>query len=183
MLTLTETAARVGHYAWFERRLFEVVGAWVPTVPASDETELEAKLYFAVQAEHHAWHAELWMRRLPGLREMPQSSLIVPPSPEFASFVDHLAAEPTTLGRLVGLVRVATARLVVALNTHAGVVAPLADGSLVRTMRFVRGDLLEDGHAGERILGRLATSRGETDAVEAIQGAMEREASRGAGLA
>ncbi|MEO9223363.1 MAG: hypothetical protein ABI276_00055 [Acidimicrobiales bacterium] len=183
MLTLPETAARVGHYAWFERRLFEVVGAWVPTVPASDEAELEAKLHFAVQAEHHAWHAELWMRRLPEARELPRSSLTVPPSSEFAAFVEGLAAESTTLGRLVGLVRVATARLLVALDAHAGVVAPLADGSLLRTMRLVRGDLWEDVRAGERILGCLTTSRGETDAVEAIQAAMEREAGRGAGLA
>src|SRR3546814_4627208 len=62
--TVEESARRVGHYKWIEMRLFEVLGGWVATVP-----ELDVKLRLGTHCYHHAWHAELWHKRLPELRE------------------------------------------------------------------------------------------------------------------
>ena len=42
-------------YAALERRLFEVVGAWVP-----DVDEPDVKVALRVASFRHAWHAELW---------------------------------------------------------------------------------------------------------------------------
>lgn len=41
--------------ARLERRLFEVLGGWVPSVP-----EPEVKLILRAHSFRHAWHAELW---------------------------------------------------------------------------------------------------------------------------
>ena len=70
--TVEETARRVGHYKWIEMRLFEVLGGWVATVP-----ELDVKMRLGTHCYHHAWHAELWHKRLPELREMNPERLTV----------------------------------------------------------------------------------------------------------
>ena len=62
LFTVEESAARVGHYKWIEMRLFEVLGGWVATVP-----ELDVKMRLGTHTYHHAWHAELWHKRLPEL--------------------------------------------------------------------------------------------------------------------
>ena len=46
-------------------KLFEALGGWVATVP-----ELDVKMRLGTHCYHHAWHAELWHKRLPELREM-----------------------------------------------------------------------------------------------------------------
>src|SRR5439155_1274578 len=65
LFPVEEAARRVGHYAWIEMRLFEALGGWVATVP-----ELDVKTTLGRHCYHHAWHAELWHKRLPELREM-----------------------------------------------------------------------------------------------------------------
>ena len=63
--SVEETATRVGHYKWLEMRVFELMGGWVATVP-----ELDIKLRLGTHCYHHAFHSELWHKRLPELREM-----------------------------------------------------------------------------------------------------------------
>ena len=99
-----ETARRVGHYKWIEMRLFEVLGGWVATVP-----ELDVKLRLGTHTYHHAWHSELWHKRLPELREMNPERLTVPPNDEMVAFVDALTepeAPDRTIEKLVGVYRV-----------------------------------------------------------------------------
>ena len=60
---VVETARRVGNYKWTEMKLFEALGGWVATVP-----ELDVKMRLGTHCYHHAWHAELWHKRLPELR-------------------------------------------------------------------------------------------------------------------
>ena len=80
-----ETARRVGNYKWLEMRLFEALGGWVATVP-----ELDVKLVLGRHCYHHAWHAELWDKRLPELREMNTERLTLPPNDEMVAFVDAM---------------------------------------------------------------------------------------------
>jgi hypothetical protein len=151
VLELTSTAARVGHYVWFERRVFEVVGGWVRTTEPADLTE---KLWFGEVARRHAWHAELWHERLPELREMDRSALTVPASADVVDLFAELADTSPTLDRLTGLVRVLYPHYQVALADHRDRVAPLADGSILRTIELVRRDVAHDAEAGERLLQR-----------------------------
>src|SRR5580765_4828324 len=81
--SVEETARRVGNYKWVEIRLFEVLGGWVATVP-----ELDVKLVLGRHTYHHAWHAELWHKRLPELREINTDRMTVPPDDAFFTFRD-----------------------------------------------------------------------------------------------
>ena len=58
---VVETARRVGHYKWTEMKLFEALGGWIATIP-----ELDVKMRLGTHCYHHAWHADLWHKRLPG---------------------------------------------------------------------------------------------------------------------
>ena len=58
--SVEESAARVGNYKWIEMKLFEALGGWVATVP-----ELDVKMRLGTHCYHHAWHSELWHKRLP----------------------------------------------------------------------------------------------------------------------
>jgi hypothetical protein len=68
--SVEDSARRVGNYKWIETKLFEVLGGWVATVP-----ELDVKMRLGTHCYHHAWHAELWHKRLPELRRRTTSSL------------------------------------------------------------------------------------------------------------
>ena len=65
LFDVEESARRVGNYKWAEMKLFEALGGWVATVP-----ELDVKMRLGTHCYKHAWHAELWHKRLPELREM-----------------------------------------------------------------------------------------------------------------
>ncbi len=84
LFTVEESARRVGIYKWLEMRLFETLGGWVATVP-----ELDVKLVLGRHCYHHAWHAELWDKRLPELREMnTERALTEPANDAMVAFVD-----------------------------------------------------------------------------------------------
>ncbi len=80
-----DSARRVGNYKWIEMKLFEALGGWVATVP-----ELDVKMRLGTHCYHHAWHAELWHKRLPELREMNPDRLTVPANDELVAFVDAM---------------------------------------------------------------------------------------------
>jgi len=92
LFDVEESAHRVGHYKWVEMRLFEALGGWVATVP-----ELDVKLVLGRHTYHHAWHSELWHKRLPELREMNPDRLTVPPNDELVAFVK----DGRTVGELI----------------------------------------------------------------------------------
>ena len=85
LFSVEESARRVGNYKWVEMRLFEALGGWVATVP-----ELDVKMRLGTHCYHHAWHSELWHKRLPELREMNPERLTVPPNDEMVAFVDAM---------------------------------------------------------------------------------------------
>jgi len=97
-------------------RLFEVLGGWVATVP-----ELDVKLVLGRHTYHHAWHAELWHKRLPELREMNPDRMTEPPNDEFVTFMDAVRepeAADQTIEKLVGVYRVLIPRKIAAYTYH-----------------------------------------------------------------
>src|SRR5205814_1554073 len=101
LFTVEESARRVGHYAWIEMRLFEALGGWVATVP-----ELDVKMRLGTHCYHHAWHAELWNKRLPERREMNTDRLSLPANDAMVEFMEAMT-EPErpdqTIEKLVGV--------------------------------------------------------------------------------
>ncbi|MCU1389403.1 MAG: hypothetical protein JWL72_2741, partial [Ilumatobacteraceae bacterium] len=104
LFDVEETARRVGNYKWAEMKLFEALGGWVATVP-----ELDVKMRLGTHCYHHAWHAELWHKRLPELREMNPDRLTVPANDAMVRFVEAMTepeAPDQTIEKLTGVYRV-----------------------------------------------------------------------------
>ncbi|HMC80843.1 MAG TPA: hypothetical protein VKO35_09880 [Acidimicrobiia bacterium] len=131
LFTVEESARRVGHYAWIEMRLFEALGGWVATVP-----ELDVKTTLGRHCYHHAWHAELWHKRLPELREMRPERLIQAPNAALEAFVAALT-EPEgrdlTIEKLVGVYRVLAPRKIAAYTYHLAATSQITDAPTIRS--------------------------------------------------
>jgi hypothetical protein len=153
LFTVEESARRVGHYKWVEMRLFEVLGGWVATVP-----ELDVKMRLGTHCYHHAWHAELWHKRLPELREMNPDRLTVPPNDELVAFVDALT-EPEgpdlTIEKLVGAYRVLIPAKIAAYTYHRNNTSTITDAPTIRSLEFILQDELNDWRDGEMMLQSL----------------------------
>jgi hypothetical protein len=179
--TVEESARRVGHYKWIEMRLFEVLGGWVATVP-----ELDVKTTLGRHCYHHAWHAELWHKRLPELREMNPERLTRPPNPEMEAFVAALTepeAPDQTIEKLVGVYRVLLPRKIAAYTYHLNATSRITDAPTIRSLGFILGDEETDWREGEMLLQSLIVS--DSDVERAARRAAELESliSRAGGIA
>jgi len=179
--TLEETARRVGAYRWVELRLFELMGAWMTTVP-----ELEVKLTLGAQCAHHAWHAGLWLERLPATAGLTVEGLSVPATGAVAELVDAVGrpVDPgLTIEKLVGVYRVLLPRMIAAYSFHLDHTSVVADAPVMRSLRFALGDELEDWRAGEALLQSLIGSDGDARRAASRQAELEVLAVRAGGIA
>jgi len=167
-----ETAKRVGHYKWIEMRLFEALGGWVATVP-----ELDVKMRLGTHCYHHAWHAELWHKRLPELREMNPDRLTVPPNDELVTFVDALT-EPEgpgeTVEKLVGVYRVLIPAKVAAYTFHLNGTSTITDAPTMRSLKFAIQDEIDDWRDGEMLLQSLIETPEEVERATVHQAKLQR---------
>lgn len=163
--TLEQTATRVGHYKWIEMRIFELMGGWVATIP-----ELEVKLRLGTHCYHHAFHAELWHKRLPELLEMNPERLTKPPNPEMEAFVKALG-EPdgaeTTIEKLVGLYRVLLPHLIAAYTFHLNNTSQVTDAPTIRSLNFCLLDDIEEWREGEMMLQWLIATPAQVEVAAA----------------
>jgi hypothetical protein len=169
--TVEESAKRVGHYKWIEMRLFEVLGGWVATVP-----ELDVKMKLGTHCYHHAWHAELWHKRLPELREMNPERLAVPPNDEMVAFVDALTepeAPELTIEKLVGVYRVLIPHKIAAYTYHLNNTSSITDAPTQRSLGFILQDEYDDWRDGELILQSLIETEEHVQRATARQGELE----------
>jgi len=170
--TVEETAKRVGHYKWIEMRTFEVLGGWVATVP-----ELDVKLRLGTHTYHHAWHAELWHKRLPELREMNQERLNAPPNDEMVAFVDALTepeAPDLTIEKLVGVYRVLIPHKIAAYTFHLNNTSRITDAPTMRSLKFALDDEFEDWRDGEMLIQSLLETPDEVQRAADRQAELEK---------
>ena len=156
LFPVEDSARRVGNYKWTEMRLFEVLGGWVATVP-----ELDVKLVLGRHTYHHAWHAELWDKRLPELREMNTQRMTVPPNDEFVTFMNAVRepeAADQTIEKLVGVYRVLIPRKIAAYTYHLNATSRITDAPTIRSLKFALQDEFEDWRDGEMLLQSLIDS-------------------------
>ena len=169
--TVEETARRVGHYKWIEMRLFEALGGWVATVP-----ELDVKMRLGTHCYQHAWHAELWHKRLPELREMNPDRLTVPPNDEMVTFVEALT-EPEkpdeTIEKLVGVYRVLIPHKIAAYTYHLNNTSTITDAPTIRSLKLALNDEFEDWRDGEMLIQSLLETPEEVQRAAAHQAHLE----------
>ena len=172
IFSVEESARRVGNYKWIEMRLFEVLGGWVATVP-----ELDVKLRLGTHCYHHAWHAELWHKRLPELREMNPERLTAPPNDELVAFVDAMT-EPEgpelTIEKLVGVYRVLIPAKIAAYTYHLNNTSTITDAPTIRSLKFALQDEFDDWRDGEMMLQSLIQTEAELDRAIAHQAKLQK---------
>lgn len=149
---MSATASLVGGYRWIEQRLFELVGAW-----AAEATPPELRVHLDEQSARHAWHASLWADRLPVRDGVSADELTVAPAvaARVLAVLDMSRTETAPL--MAGLYRVVLPRLVTGYTGHLGATAAVSDGPVIRALRLVLTDEIEDWHAGERLVQGLLT--------------------------
>jgi hypothetical protein len=167
-----ESARRVGNYKWIESRLFEVLGGWVATVP-----ELDIKMRLGTHCYHHAWHAELWHKRLPELREMNPERLTEPPNDELVAFVDAMTepeAPELTIEKLVGVYRVLIPHKIAAYTYHRNHTSTITDAPTIRSLGFALQDEFDDWRDGEMMLQSLILTPEHVDRASARAAELEK---------
>ena len=168
--TVEETARRVGHYKWIEMKLFEALGGWIATVP-----ELDVKMRLGTHCYHHAWHADLWNKRLPELREM-NTDRLTQPAPGMEAFVEAMTepeAQELTIEKLVGVYRVLIPHKIAAYTFHMNNTSTITDAPTIRSLKLILQDEFDDWRDGEMLLQRLITSPGEVERAANHQARLE----------
>jgi len=163
-----ETARRVGNYKWIEMRLFEALGGWVATVP-----ELDVKMRIGTHCYKHAWHSELWHKRLPELREMNPERLTMPANDAIVEFCEAMTdaeGEDKTLEKLVGVYRVLIPHKIAAYTYHLNNTSTITDAPTIRSLKLALNDEFEDWRDGEMLIQSLI------DGPEDVRRAADRQA-------
>ena len=164
-MTLDEVAAHVGAFRWLEMRRFEVLGAWVPSVP-----EPEVKLLLARHSVHHGWHAELLAGCLPATKDHDPDRSTVPPSDGVAELLAELAGAGGTLERLVAVYQVLGPAQLAAYDRFLDAANPASDAAVRRVVRIVAQDQVD--HVTEGLLAvetLAATVEGGVDSVATLR--------------
>jgi hypothetical protein len=168
---VADTARRVGNYKWTEMKLFEALGGWVATVP-----ELDVKMRLGTHCYHHAWHAELWHKRLPELREMKPERLTVPTNDKMVEFIEAMT-EPEgpdlTIEKLVGAYRVLIPRFIAVYTFHMNNTSEITDAPTIRSIKFILQDEYDDWRDGELMLQSLITTADEVRRAAEHQARLE----------
>jgi hypothetical protein len=181
LFAVEESARRVGNYKWAEMRLFEALGGWVATVP-----ELDVKMVLGRHTYHHAWHAELWHKRLPELREMNPDRLTVPANDDFVTFVDAVRepeAPELTIEKLVGVYRVLIPRFIAAYTFHLNATSTITDAPTIRSLKFILQDEFDDWRDGEMLLQSLVDTPEKVERATRRQSELEALVVRSGGVA
>ena len=168
---VVESARRVGNYKWVEMRLFEALGGWVATIP-----ELDVKMRLGTHCYKHAWHAELWNKRLPELREMNTERLTEPPNDAMVQFIDAVRepeAPELTIEKLVGVYRVLIPRKIAAYTFHLNATSRITDAPTMRSLKFILQDEFDDWREGEMLLQSLISTPEEVDRAASRQRELE----------
>jgi hypothetical protein len=179
--SVEETARKVGNYKWIEMRLFEALGGWVATVP-----ELDVKMRLGTHCYRHAWHAELWHKRLPELREMNPERLTQPPNDAMVEFVEAMT-EPEgahqTIEKLVGVYRVLIPHKIAAYTYHLNNTSTITDAPTIRSLKFALQDEYEDWIDGEMLIQSLLETEEEVERAARHQARLEAILVRAGGIA
>ena len=153
LFSVEESARRVGNYKWVEMRLFEALGGWVATVP-----EMDVKIRLGTHCYKHAWHAELWHKRLPELREMNPDRLTQPANDAIVAFMEAVTepeAPDQTIEKLAGVYRVLIPHKVAAYTYHLNATSTITDAPTIRSLKFILSDEIDDWTDGEMMLQSL----------------------------
>src|SRR5258707_13011745 len=126
---------------------------------------------------HHAWHSELWHKRLPELREMNPERLTAPANDELVAFVDAMTepeAPDMTIEKLVGVYRVLIPRFIAVYTYHLNGTSTITDAPTIRSLKFALQDEFDDWRDGEMLLQSLIDTPEKVEPAVPRQVALEK---------
>ena len=173
---LVDGARRLGHLVWFERRMFEVLGGWVPST-----AEPEAKLALGAHRRHAGWRAGQLFDRLPEQRELPAEELVAPAGPQVVAALDRAADLTGTAERLGAVYRALAPRQLSALRAELARVPEVSAPTTARSLAMVLDDLGRDVAAGEAALEAVVVDGPALDRATGAAAAVEAELLAGGG--
>lgn len=165
-MLIHESARHLARHAWVERRLFEVVGGW-----ALAEADPDATRVLAAQAQHHAWHADLFDEQVPVLHDLDPAELEAPAP--LVTLLDRLAAATGTLERLAGLVRVILPEQLARYEADLAASTPVADAPVIRALRLVVADEQDDWRVAAALLREHLGSEAALARVAVVERELE----------
>lgn len=130
---------RVGHDAWIERRLFEVLGAWT-----ADSVSDAVTLHFDAASRRHGWHAQLCFDRLPELASLDAESLVVAPGENTGRLFESLAGIDGDDARLRAMYNVVLPEVVIRHRRLRDAAPPVSAASVRRWYGFIVADDTEE---------------------------------------
>ena len=131
-MTLDESARRLGQIVWFERRLFEVMGRWVPST-----ADPSLKLMLARQSRHHAEHAAAVEVVLPETRDHDPVALVAATDAAASALLEEVEGRADMEGRLRSLVDELLPRQLAECEAFLAEASPVRDGPAIRALIFV----------------------------------------------
>lgn len=155
-LGVVDTARLLGAYAWVEGRLFEVLGG----LAAEGGPPPELPVLLDAHSQQHAWHASLFAERLPLVPGADAASLTVSPSPAAARLLEAVSAAGSGARSVAMLARSVLPRLVTGYRLHMERANPASDTPVVRALRLVVRDEVEELLDTEALLERLLAEQG-----------------------
>lgn len=168
-LTIEAAAQRIGSYKWLEMRLYEVFGSAINVVK-----EPHLKLTVGEQCYHHAWHGELWHKRLPELREMSPDQFTKPSHPGVEQLYEAISLSADSLELFTGVFRVVLPYKIAAYSAHLAITSPITDGPTIRSLTQILADEVADWQVGQQQLQSLLHGPEEVDRACAHQARLER---------
>jgi hypothetical protein len=162
-LSIGQSAALAGAWAWAEASLYEVVGGWVRSTPHPS-----AKVYFDACSQHHAWRAQLLQERLPARLVATGASaadLSKPSTDGAAQVMKALSCLEGDVERLAAYCRVVLPRTVVAYRSWQSRCSDASDRPVARALGFATDDVIADWERGTALLVELLDNASGQDAV------------------
>ena len=168
------------------RRDFDAANSILPAVDSINEgiakvdrttvPELDVKMRLGTHCYHHAWHADLWYKRLPELREMKPERLTVPANAAMERFIEAMTepeAPELTIEKLVGVYRVLIPRFIAAYTYHRNNTSEITDAPTIRSINFILQDEFDDWRDGEMLLHSLSPTPDHVRRAAEHQAALE----------
>src|SRR5438309_11233297 len=116
---------------------------------------MDVKIRLGTHCYKPAWHADLWHKRLPELREMNPDRLTQPANDAVVKFIGAMTepeAPGETIEKLVGVYRVLIPHKIAAYTFHLNATSTITDAPTIRSLKFVLQDELDDWRDGEMML-------------------------------
>ena len=171
LFDVEESARRVGNYKWDRDEALRG-----PRRLGGDRPELDVKMRLGTHCYNHAWHAELWHKRLPELREMNPDRMTKPANEALERFVEALTepeAPELTMEKLVGVYRVLIPRKVAAYTYHLNNTSQITDAPTIRSLSFILQDEHDDWRDGEMLIQSLIETPEDVERATAHQAKLE----------